>query len=399
MAVISQSRVTGDVEGGAPAGLSVKPGVVLRPQLLEPEIEEAAWGSRDVLPWLLELPNPQQRPQAWVHYRPVGAGSAPGGLRVVAVDTPYPLGVRPTAAQALAGFQAEEQAGLAVDAAQRLFPDAVGGAVSMVALTPMVLLAGHRPLAEVGALINLLGLRALAPWVTRLMTEGEPARQALWQRLLSLPAGEVRQLVQAALPSISVHRHPALLEAGRLALQFPGDAMALAPLLMPMVCLAPGEACTVPAGMLHACLRGTAVLVGAAGPTRLQAGLSSQYRDPAQLLACVDWTSGAPAVSALSPCHDGLGAAWQTPGWEIRLWQPEGHAIAIGEPACAAEASGAPVGGEWLLGLRGQAEIADKQNTWLLGCGQGLWLPTQPGRYHLCGRGRVLGIRQTGQAG
>ena len=176
MAVISQSRVTGDVEGGAPAGLPVKPGVVLRPQLLEPEIEEAAWGSRDVLPWLLELPNPQQRPQAWVHYRPVGAGSAPGGLRVVAVDTPYPLGVRPTAAQALAGFQAEEQAGLAVDAAQRLFPDAVGGAVSMVALTPMVLLAGHRPLAEVGALINLLGLRALAPWVTRLVTEGEPAK-------------------------------------------------------------------------------------------------------------------------------------------------------------------------------------------------------------------------------
>lgn len=59
------------------------------------------------------------------------------------------------------------------------------------------------------------------------------------------------------------------------------------------------------------------------------------------------------------------------PGWEIRLWQPEGHAIAIGEPVCAAEASGAPVGGEWLPGLRGQAEIADKQNTWLLGCGQG----------------------------
>lgn len=384
MMVISQPRVAETASPQAEA----------RPQPLVPEIEEAAWGSRDVLSWLLELPNPQQRPQARVHYRPSGAGSAPGGLRVVSADTPYPLGVRPGATRALAGFQQEEQAGLAAGAVQRLFPEAGSGAVSMVALTPLVLLAGHRPLDEMGELIGLLGLRALAPWVERLAQEGEAARQALWQRLLALSPAEVRQLVQAALPSISVHRHPALLEAGRLALQFPGDAMALAPLLMSMICLAPGEGCTVPAGMLHTSLRGTAVLVGANGPTRLLAGLTSQYRDSSQLLSCVDWTPATPAVSVLQPCSDGLGAVWRTPGWEVRLWQPEGHAIAMGE-----QAPDQPGQGEWLLGLRGQAEIADRQNTWLLGCGQGLWLPAQPGRYHLCGRGRVLGIRHTGQAG
>ena len=106
--------------------------------------------------------------------------------------------------------------------------------------------------------------------------------------------------------------------AVRVAADHPGDLGVLALLLMRHEVLQPGQAVFMPAGGLHAYLRGTGIELLANSDNVVRAGLTGKHIDVPELLKLLD-----PAVSVpvLSPCvlADGV-SRFHTPAPEFGLY-------------------------------------------------------------------------------
>src|SRR5690606_23909827 len=75
----------------------------------------------------------------------------------------------------------------------------------------------------------------------------------------------------------------------------PDDPTIVAPLLLNVVRLAPGDAVHLPAGNLHAYLRGVGIEVMAASDNVLRGGLTPKHIDVDELLAVLHADPGLPA--------------------------------------------------------------------------------------------------------
>ncbi|MGW4897408.1 mannose-6-phosphate isomerase, class I, partial [Kitasatospora sp. NPDC004240] len=96
-------------------------------------------------------------------------------LKVLAAERALSVQVHPTTAQAEAGYDAEEAAGVPLDAPHRLFKDRHHKPELICALDDFDALCGFRRPAATAGLLAPLGVAALDPWITVLRTE-EPAR-------------------------------------------------------------------------------------------------------------------------------------------------------------------------------------------------------------------------------
>ena len=104
----------------------------------------------------------------------------------------------------------------------------------------------------------------------------------------------------------------------RVAADHPGDLGIVALLLMRHAVLQPGQAVFMPAGGLHAYLRGTGIELLANSDNVVRAGLTGKHIDVPELLKLLD-----PAVSVpvLAPRVLPDGIAWfDTPAPEFRLY-------------------------------------------------------------------------------
>jgi mannose-6-phosphate isomerase len=104
----------------------------------------------------------------------------------------------------------------------------------------------------------------------------------------------------------------------RIAADHPGDLGVVASLLMRYAVLAPGEAVFMPAGGLHAYLKGTGIELLANSDNVVRAGLTGKHIDVPELLKLLD-----PSVSVpvLSPRVLADGITWfDTPAPEFRLY-------------------------------------------------------------------------------
>jgi mannose-6-phosphate isomerase len=107
-----------------------------------------------------------------------------------------------------------------------------------------------------------------------------------------------------------------------LAETYPGDVGVLAALLLNHVVLASGEAMYLPAGNLHAYLRGTAVEISANSDNVLRGGLTAKHIDVPELLRVLDFSYGE------LPVHRGerVGpqeTVYRTPAEEFQLTRLE----------------------------------------------------------------------------
>jgi len=106
--------------------------------------------------------------------------------------------------------------------------------------------------------------------------------------------------------------------AVRVAADHPGDIGLVASLLMRHAVLEPGQAMFMPAGGLHAYLRGTGIELLANSDNVVRAGLTGKHLDVPELLTLLDPSVLEP-VLAPRPLADGI--AWfDTPAPEFRLY-------------------------------------------------------------------------------
>ncbi|MCI4064411.1 mannose-6-phosphate isomerase, class I [Micromonospora sp. R77] len=281
-------------------------------ELLNGRIRDYAWGSRSAIAELQGRPVPSDGPEAelwlgahpgapatvdrdgtpvsltdlliaepahWLGERLVGRFGTrlPFLLKVLAADAPLSLQAHPDAEQARAGHAAD----VGRDDGRVNYVDPYHKPELLVALSPFEALCGFRGPVESAAAIEAFGVPELAPVVAALRTGPAGLREAV-RLLLSWPESERAGLVAAVLAAAADGPDAALARA--LAKDYPADPGVLVALLLHHVWLAPGEAIWMPAGNLHAYLRGTGVEIMAASDNVLRGGLTPKRVDVAELL-------------------------------------------------------------------------------------------------------------------
>ncbi|MDQ0851162.1 mannose-6-phosphate isomerase [Arthrobacter sp. B3I9] len=235
-------------------------------------------------------------------------------MKVLAAERPLSLQVHPTLEQAREGFAREEAAGVARDATERNYKDDNHKPEMIFALTDFEALCGFRPAAEsravflhLAACFDLAGLD-LPPLVPALLADlaqpDEPAAlRAAFERLIA--GGEdvshaTAMIVAALISGAPMAGHVAeLTTVVNLNAEYPGDPGVLISLLLNRISLAPGEAVYLPAGNVHAYLRGLGIEVMASSDNVLRGGLTPKFVDVPELLRTVAFEAvGVPMLEA-----------------------------------------------------------------------------------------------------
>jgi mannose-6-phosphate isomerase len=292
---------------------------------LAPVIQHYAWGSVDAIPHVLGQ-EPDGRPWAemWLGDHQAAPSTLPdrGGapldehlpflLKLLAAASPLSLQAHPTREQAVAGFDREEAAGIALDAPHRTYKDRNHKPELLCALTPFTALCGFREPGESAATIRSMQVAALAPLIEAL-DAGRLDAAMSW--LLS------RSAEDAAAVSAGVARADAADDwTRRLAGDHPGDIGVVTALLLNRITLAPGEAIYLGPGTLHAYLEGLGVELMASSDNVVRGGLTSKHVDTAELQRILTMAPTRPHMVHSSRV-DAVTETWPTPAAEFQLWR------------------------------------------------------------------------------
>jgi mannose-6-phosphate isomerase len=319
-------------------------------ELLQPVIRAYAWGSRHGIAELQGRPVPAPGPEAelWIGAHPSAPSGAAGTtldaviaagpdrelgpscvarfgprlpflLKVLSAQVALSIQLHPSRAQAEEGFRAENERGLG----PRNYVDDWPKPELLCALTPFEVLAGLRSPSGAAALLRTLAVGPLQPLAAEL--EAAPGPRALAGALGSIltwpDPDDLIGVVVAACATLAAGSGPyaaACAAVVREAANHPGDPGVVAMLLMRHAVVAPGQALFMPAGGLHAYLRGTGIEVMANSDNVIRAGLTGKHVDVPELLKLLDPGVTVPVLSAADLGH-GI-TSFPTPIPEFRLY-------------------------------------------------------------------------------
>ncbi|MET0767474.1 MAG: mannose-6-phosphate isomerase, class I [Aeromicrobium sp.] len=278
--------------------------------LLDNSSRDYEWGSSSDIPQFLGQQSTGARlAEVWLGTHPLGpsqvtaeeqpvplsevAGDLPFLFKILAADRPLSLQVHPNAAMARAGFDAEEAAGVPLDAPERTYRDPSHKPEMAYALTTFDTLVGFRPTAEILRVLHGID----TPLARRLANEldalpGFPGLVRLVERLLNdrVTPEEIGAIVAACreLVEVGIDVRRAYVTAIEIAEHFPDDVGVIISLTLNRLTLQPGEAAFLGAGIIHAHLKGMCLEVMAASDNVLRAGLTTKPLNPEGLVKCLE---------------------------------------------------------------------------------------------------------------
>lgn len=320
--------------------------------------------------------------RAWIEADPATAlglslaatGRLPFLLKVLAAAAPLSLQAHPTPEQARTGYDRENRLGIVVDDPRRNYRDPFHKPEVVVALSETFdALCGFRSVDEVRQILEaLVRLDASSPvsrpdllGLLRVQLDSrEPLRSALaW--ILS-GADEVAELVAhlvalSELADVQDATVAGALETVRdLARWYPGDAGIAASLLVQRVTMRRGEALYLPAGNIHAYIRGLGIELMAASDNVLRGGLTSKHIDVPELLRVLDFRHL--PVPFLVP---------EEPVPGVRVFRPDVPDFVLVHVKLDREAVELPLDGPAVvLSVRGSAKLAGRRGYASMGRGE-----------------------------
>ncbi len=291
-------------------------------------------------------------------------------LKVLAAEQPLSLQAHPDADYARRAYDAERAGG--GDPVGYAYTDPFHKPEMLVALSEFEALCGFRDPARSAELLARLRIPALEPVLAQLA--GGDLRAAV-ATLLGWPTGERAALVAAAVAGAG--DDPELALVPPTAARYPQDPGVLLALLLNRVLLAPGEAIWMPAGNLHAYLRGTGIELLANSDNVLRGGFTRKPVNIPELLNVLHFEVLDDPVLSPVPVAPSL-TTWPVPVRDFALYQvtPDGAAVTVpaAGPAIALCVAGEVVvddGGSALSLTPGSAGFAPATGKPLLVSGSG----------------------------
>lgn len=311
---------------------------------LKNQIQNYAWGSREILGRMRGVPVPTEQPEAevWVGAHPAAPSRAtvdgaesplnelivenpsrflrpdrtsdwfPFLFKILAIDAPLSIQVHPTPEQAIAGFEDEQARGIAIDAPYRNYKDRYSKPETVIALSPMRVLTGVRPVEQLKTLAAAFG----AAWLAE---RAELSPKQLLTEIIRLPeetaSAAVQHLVDTA-PGLLGASNDVVADAAELVHivdgKYPGDRGLLVAFVMNLVHLAPGESAFTPDGQVHAYVSGTAIELMNPSDNVMRAGLTAKHIDTEELIKVLGEKQDAPVIQRPNPEDGPLGtyAMW-----------------------------------------------------------------------------------------
>ena len=311
---------------------------------LKNQIQNYAWGSREILGRMRGVPVPTEQPEAevWVGAHPAAPSRAtvdgaesplnelivenpsrflrpdrtsdwfPFLFKILAIDAPLSIQVHPTPEQAIAGFEDEQARGIAIDAPYRNYKDRYSKPETVIALSPMRVLTGVRPVEQLKTLAAAFG----AAWLAE---RAELSPKQLLTEIIRLPeetaSAAVQHLVDTA-PGLLGASNDVVADAAELVRivdgKYPGDRGLLVAFVMNLVHLAPGESAFTPDGQVHAYVSGTAIELMNPSDNVMRAGLTAKHIDTEELIKVLGKKQDAPVIQRPNPEDGPLGtyAMW-----------------------------------------------------------------------------------------
>lgn len=302
-------------------------------QTLTGIIQDYAWGSTDGIPAALGT-DATDSPQAeyWLGAHPKAPSVLPDGttldtlldrqpeligtatidrfgprlpflFKILSARQALSLQAHPSRAQAIDGFERENKEGIPLDAPHRNYRDDWPKPEALVALTEFHGLCGFRDPGRTRDLFGRLNVPAADGLVEPLADLDGIARVFLEVLALGDTQAElIEAVVEAARPyaeaepSDDPEFNLFCTTAVELARDYPGDPGILAALLLNRIVLQPGDAFAMPAGNMHAYLRGTGIEIMANSDNVLRGGLTPKHIDVDELAQVVDFLPGFPGL-------------------------------------------------------------------------------------------------------
>lgn len=261
-------------------------------------------------------------------------------VKLLAAEQPLSIQAHPDLAQARAGFAAEEARGVPASAPDRLYKDANHKPELLVAIEPTQALCGFRSPASIRSLADRLACAAWSDLVAR-GGSGPGGAGDLLRALFATATTLPRDTRADLLREVAAACRLAVLDPDedlrscawwvlRLAERYPYDTGALAPLMLDLVALRPGDGLFVGAGVLHSYLHGAGVEVQASSDNVLRGGLTGKHVDVAELLRTVRFEPSSAHRVAPRSLSPGL-EQYDVPVDDFAVWRvrPGGGAVTV----------------------------------------------------------------------
>jgi len=315
-----------------------------------------------------------------------GARRLPFLLKVLAAERALSIQAHPDLAQAAAGFERDNAAGLPLLAEERNYRDRCHKPEVLFAVEPFSILRGFRERREILELASAIGLEELLPAVGELRRDAsEAGLRAFFAATLEVESeSALRRLNQKAVAAI--HRrgldgHPVYRWVLRLADQFPADRGVLSPLFLNVLRLEPGQAIFTGPGILHAYLEGFGVELMANSDNVLRGGLTTKHVDVPELLSILSFKPQPPHLLEPIAGEDGE-----------QIFAPPVDDFALTLVPLAAGAPRKRQGGsvEILFVLRGEGLLRSAGGERPFRAGDAFLVPAAAGGYSLEGEGSLF---------
>ena len=221
-----------------------------------------------------------------------GDAPLPYLLKILAAAHPLSIQAHPSPEQAREGFARENTAGIALDSPVRNYKDDAHKPELIFALSERFeALCGFRAISDTVAELERLAAAnaqacsptsALTDFSQQLLDRGDQA--LAWAVEWALSGENARALVSEISTAGALTKDELLIELAR---DYPGDPGIVVALLLNRVTLRRGQALYLPAGNMHAYIRGLGIEIMAASDNVLRGGLTSKHVDVPELLSVV----------------------------------------------------------------------------------------------------------------
>jgi len=249
-------------------------------------------------------------------------GDLPFLFKVLSASMPLSIQVHPNKAQAQRGFDSENALGLARNSPERNYKDRNHKPELAVALSDFSALCGFRPANEAAEMLG----GELCEYFDFSENDAEASLRRLLGKALSSRDRERTLLENMAMSrarklATSADRRARI--AGETTLMcfehYPHDPSAISPLFMNVLFFEPGQGLYIPAGVMHAYLKGTILEIMATSDNVIRGGLTHKHIDIDDLLGSLNFSAEPILVEPRSSATEVRESFWPTPASEFSL--------------------------------------------------------------------------------